>query len=213
MLKTLYFRWQFFFPPIARLRKYVLWKINISILWVFLLKYNIFEAEKKEVDQFRPFWVHNIDFSKYGEVAIFFGIFLKKNWHFLRNHYMDLQHSVMRVKTYFIWKVQLSRVLKIQTWDQMVKNSSHNSFFSLSLWCYFCVEAQLFFQCKKNFQNAFFNFNQNPYIQMFKSLVPSFVCRDLAKKWKLQPGSFFLQKISNDFPIHSVPQKYQMAYT
>ena len=44
-----------------------------------MLNYNIFEAGKKEVDQFRPFWVHNIDFSKYGEVAIFFGIFVKKD--------------------------------------------------------------------------------------------------------------------------------------
>ena len=77
-LKSLYFRWQFFFAPHAWLQKYTLWKINIAIFWVFLLKYNIFETEKKEVDQFRPFWVFTVDFSQDSEVAIYFCIFVEE---------------------------------------------------------------------------------------------------------------------------------------
>ena len=71
----------------------------------------------------------------------FFLHFCKKICDFLKNLNTHSQHPAIWVKTFLFWKVQLYGVLKIQTWDKMVKNSSSSWTSCFPPWSQICIEA------------------------------------------------------------------------
>ena len=114
----------------------------------------------------------SIDFSKQGEVRIFSAFLQKKSVIFWK-----VSTPILSILPYE-WKLSCSEKYNYMGfWKSklVIKWSKTHPAVGLHVFLLgakFALKPELLRHDKKNFQGAIFNFNQNPYIQMFVPLIP-----------------------------------------